>query len=369
MPRRTLVASIPLGLITALFVLKYVLRAGGPGWIAAAVCLALWFAVVFLFRPRTAAGGGLWSRRNLIGVLFLVCLAAFVLTVVWPEGNRVGRLPAFRDWITNLFSGHFPYDDPVLTSGFPVIYLIAIPAYLAGNIGLIQVLALGFFSFAVMRQSGSDLRSAWLQTAALLLLPTVYYEVLVRSDLFFNMTLIILLILLTDGPLEARAGWRRLAWIGVLFGLALSSRTIVGLVYAVYLPYRFRTQIPRGILFSGIAIVVFLLTLLPFYLWDPALFLAKGPFGAQLRHLPVWIDLLFLAAAVLLGWTARDLQGVLFRSGLLLFGTVAVAFCLAILDEGFQAILSIDRFDISYFVFCTPFLLLSLRAAPRTAEQ
>jgi hypothetical protein len=136
----------------------------------------------------------------------------------------------------------------------------------------------------------------------------------------------------------------------------------MGLVYAAYVIYRFRTNIRNGILFTSMVLVVFSLTLLPFMIWNPDLFFAHGPFSVQLAYLPIWVAVIFITISILLGWNASNLSDLVYFSGLTLFALVGVAFLLRTSAIGIGASVFGDGFDITYFIFCTPFLLLSLQS-------
>jgi hypothetical protein len=296
------------------------------------------------------------SLAIIFGGVALIELAAIYLL---PQASRVGRLPALIEWISSLQVGKFPYHTSIEPSGFPFLFLFAYPFYLLGNLGYLEVLGTLLFGISILRNEKFENQSAGLQTLAFLLSPTIYYELLVRSELFFNMSLVLALIILSNAYLsEQKPDWR-FAIIGILFGLVLSTRSVVGLVYAIYVAYRFRRNVRNGILFSAIVLLVFLLTLLPFVVWDPKLFFGYGPFSVQFAYLPMGVAGTFIVVSALVGWSACDLSKTVYLSGLVLFVVVAIAFLLRTSSVGIVASLFGDGFDITYFIFCTPFLLLS----------
>lgn len=348
-----------LATVNALFVLKYSVRYSpslAPLALVYFICLV--FLVVRIPHPRRALATN--NKRLLALVLTGLCLGAWIAVNILPQESRVGRLPALADWLSNLTSGNFPYSSSAKPSGFPILFFLAYPFYVLGNLGYLQVAGLVLLSIYIFVNSKDDPASAWLQTITLLLLPTTYYEVLVRSELLFNMSLALALILLADACLRAdRMDWR-FTVIAVLFGLVLSTRSIVGLVYIIYIVHRFRTRPVNGLGFSAIALLVFFLALVPFVIWDSAAFFAGGPFSIQLAYLPFWITLLFACVAAAIGWRAHDSDPV-YAAGLALFAVAATALVLALTNIGFSAAILKDGFDISYLIFCVPFLVVSLR--------
>jgi hypothetical protein len=102
------------------------------------------------------------------------------------------------------------------------------------------------------------------------------------------------------------------------------------------------------------------LTLVPFYIWNPDHFLHHGPFAVQSSYLDTWLLAIVLAGTVAIATIQRTYRQCLWSSGLCLYGVIALAFILAIGKFGFVQSTIGDRFDISYFAFAQPFLLFSL---------
>ena len=356
-------AALLLAFVSAIFVAKYSVRLGAPG-----ILSGLLSGIFFLTLAIAAPGFARRFRAPLTGRFILLVtgglsiLALIGILLLSPE-SRVGRLPAIDVWLSDFLGGTFPYHAPNQPSGFPMLFIMALPAYLLGNTGLLEVAGIALFGAALWKMNKEGTAGGWVPIALLLLLPSFYYEVIVRSELFFNMTLVLALILFSDEYTARRDSIRKFPGIAILFGLALSTRAIVGLVYVVYVLWRFRREPLRGAAFAAVAVGTFFLTLLPFVLWNPGLFLSNGPFTIQFGYLPFWIILGVLGAAAVAGLLVRERREVLFSIGVLLFVVVFIAFCLKVLESDVSATLSIDRFDISYFVFCTPFLLVSLNEA------
>ncbi len=353
-------AIVLLGIVSAIFVAKYSVRLGAHGILFGAMYFVAFVGIAISAaqvadRLRTPLSGRLLALAT-GGLAVLALIAVLIL----PPASRVGRLPAIEVWLSDLLAGAFPYHAPNQPSGFPILFLLAFPAYALGNAGFLEVVAIALFGAALSKRDRMETRGAWLPFIVLLILPSIYYEVIVRSELFFNMTLVLALIVFTDEYLAGQKVDWKFVGRAFLFGLVLSTRSIVGLVYVTYALWRFRHEPLPGVLFSLVVVLTFLLTLAPFIVWNPALFYSNGPFSIQFGYLPLWIVLLFIAAAIVAGLAVRELEEVLFASGVLLFAIVFAAFLLRVNEAGFGATLYMDRFDISYFVFCTPFLLYSL---------
>lgn len=355
------ISILLLGLINSLFILKYSVRLGSP-YALLALAYLVGFAMLLSVALRVDFHHVRFINAQLLSVVLLaVGIIELLAIYVLPQESRVTRLPALIDWLSSLQVGKFPYHTSTEPSGFPFLFLLAYPFYLLGNLGYLVVAGTFLFGISILRNESFENQTAWLQVLAFLLLPTVYYELLVRSELFFNVSLVLALIVLSNAFLsQQKLDWR-FAITAILFGLVLSTRSVVGLVYAIYVTFRFRTNIRNGIIFALMVLAIFSLTLLPFAIWNPELFIAHGPFSVQLAYLPIWVDAVFVTISTLLGWNASNLDDLVYFSGLTLFALVTVAFLLRIGAIGISAAVFGDGFDITYFIFCTPFLLLSLQ--------
>ena len=360
-PNRNGMIILLLGLINSLFILKYSVRLGTNYALLAPVYLISFVTVMLIAQRVGFHNTRFFNAKSLSIVILGVSIIELSATYVLPQQSRVTRLPALIQWLSSLQVGKFPYHTSTEPSGFPFLFLSAYPFYLLGNLGYLVVLGTLLFGISVLKNEGFKNQTAWLQVIAFLLSPTVYYELMVRSELFFNMSLVLALIVLSNAFLsEQKLDWR-FAITAILFGLVLSTRSIVGLVYTMYVTYRFRRNSWNGVIFASIILATFVLTLLPFMIWNSELFFTHGPFSVQFAYLPIWIGALFVAISTLLGSTASNLNNTVYLSGLVLFALVTVAFVLRISAIGIPASVFGDGFDITYFIFCTPFLLLALR--------
>ena len=361
---RSTVSAVLLATVGAAFMLKY-----GARWTDGAAVLASAYAVgyaaLFMALRRVDAGSFRWlqERRLFLVALFAVVLGAGIVVEVVPEASRVGRLPALEEWIRRGMAGLFPWGTATETnpSGLPFLFMLALPFYALGNLGFLEVAGVLLFGLVVLRHTRRH-GDRWLQLGALLLLPPFYYELLVRSELFFNMALVPALFLLAERHLDVRRRDVRFVGLAVLFGLVLSTRAIVALPYAAYGAYRFRGHLRQGFLFLTLALLTFSGTLAPFIAWAPERFFTEGPFAVQGLYLHPSLAVFFALAAGMAGWRAKDRSDVLFATGTLLFFVVVVAAGPAVATWGLPAVLAEDRFDVAYFIFCVPFLILSLES-------
>lgn len=348
-----LAATIALGAIGAVFVLKYgseVSPLAGVGMVVFALGYVGAVLTATMLAPRLSEATARRVGLGLGGALLVVALA---LALLAPETNDVARLPALDVWLARLFDGTYPYGLPIRPSGFPGLYLLALPFWATGLLVLLPVVGLAVFLGTLRRL---DSISGLPILVGLALLPSFHYEVVVHSELFLNSSLALASLLVFEWARQRGNGSLLLA--AALAGLILSTRLYVGAVYAIYGAFAFRSDWTRGALFAVTALAVWAATWIPFLAWDPERFAAFGPFAVQGLYLPRWLIVASVAAALALGWRASDRRAVIARSGWLLLALVVVSGILTV--DRSAPLAAFTGFDVAYLVLPVPFLLISL---------
>jgi len=276
-----------------------------------------------------------------------------------PSRIRVGRFSALHDWIVHLLDGEYPYISPTRPSGFPFLFLLATPFYLLGDLGFMQIFAFLLYALLLYRKHDSKntipLRTLLLLTGA----PVFLYEVVTRSDLFSNMVFVLFYLNLCEVRLRS-ARTELLVLAGIIGGLLLATRGVVLLVYIVFFGYIFKDYLSRGVAFSLGVVGGFCTVVLPFAVWNWQYFMNYGPLAIQTSYLPIWLSILVIAGCLYLAPQLKSLINVYRAAGFVLFIIVFLAFVISLLDKGWAATIHGDRFDISYFCFALPFLLLTI---------
>lgn len=345
--------------IGALFVFKYALRFGNLFAFAPLVFIAVGIALLWLIEKFTSSNNFDFSKWEIITVVGLVVLCAAVMPYI-PPATRNGRFPAVVEWLTNFQNGIFPYGTSANPSGFPFLFFLASPFYFLGDAGYFEVFGLVLFLVLLLKSSNTK-KEFRFKMFLLLFVPTTFYEVAVRSELLTNSALVISLLFLAEEKLEVDQKNISFFVLALLFGFFLSTRLIVFVWLAMFLLFFFRNNLKNGMIFLAIVLFVFLLSLLPFYLWDAEAFLNKGPFAVQTIYLPKWIFFIFPFFVLYIGWMIADFQELLFASGVLTFLLVSISFLMTIGDVGISEAIFNSRFDISYYVLSVPFFILALK--------
>jgi len=356
--------------INGIFVFKYASRLTSLSWLVTLLYIAGAAAGFVLLAGSDRVRSPLAKlHRHYWMVSLGLALGLWIVMLQFdPEQIRVSRRTALEDWIRLLLEGRYPYLAEVSPSGFPFLFVLTMPFYFLGDVGLLQIVAFGVFAFLVSLRDPKDSPHRFCRLLLLVGSPIFLYEVVVRSDLFSNMVFLLFYWVMVERRRLKAAAAERFLW-AALGGLLLSTRAVALLVDAVVLPHLFRAARLKGVLFALVMGIVFLATLAPFILWDADLFAQVGPFSIQGMYIPGWMAVLALIAALVCGLTGRSLNGLYRAAGLLLFAVVFAAFVRAAMQQGLSRSITGDGFDLGYFIFALPFLLISLDFSGRRGAR
>nr|MBN2277520.1 hypothetical protein [candidate division Zixibacteria bacterium] len=340
----------------SLFTWKYL--EGYPIWmpLIGLVLLPAAAAVILFHKSGSVLRGPHWDT---IYVLLVTALAVFLTVIMFqfhPDQIAVGRYPALNDWLDHLMNGQYPYYSPTHPSGFPMIFFIALPFKLIGDIGFLQILGFILFAGFIFHRYRYDVTGRLRLLLVLLIAPAFMYEVAVRSELFTNMTLILIYLNIYNRYNKKGGLWFSIL-MGLLGGLLLSTRGIVGLIYIIFFGYLSRQDRLNPATTVISVLIGFIVTLAPFIYWNSEYFFKYGPFTIQMGYLPSWLLIISILTAAACSRVVNSMNRVYYATALILFGVVGATFVLTIFKTGFTAAVKGDQFDISYFCFSLPFIL------------
>lgn len=351
-------------LISILFLLKYtIVYSKTPAVIIILISYtAAFLGMIFFFYKKDLSAIKLAGKKYWrIYYIILFALSLFYI-FSFDRFGSIGRQPAIDDWLNFLLNGQYPYNSEFLPSGFPGLFLTALPFYLFGNSSLIIPVGMGIFLFFNWLNTDTA-NEISLRSIMLFFSPVIIYEFAVRSELFFNMVLVIAIIYLIDKYIDPHKMNFPFFLLAVLSGVVLSTRIVTAVIFLIYFLYFFRSNFKSLVIFSAMAWAVFLILLLPFITWNIESFKTNGPFSVQsaVSYLPFAAVIVFLACALIMGWLVSNLQEVFFAAGLWLFGIVIFSFLLKIIGYGFYTAFIEDKIDLSYLIFCFPFFILAIK--------
>jgi hypothetical protein len=306
------------------------------------------------------------NSEFLFYLLLALIFVSLIYVLIFPRFGQINRLTAIEDWCGLFDKGKFPYNSNLAPSSFPGLFFIAYPFYKLNLLSILEVFALIFLAFLIFEFNRTN-KERLISVALVLFSPFVYYSLVVRSELIFNTTLILLAMWFLMKFVKPGKSDSEFIIFAILTGVTLSTRAIFVFPLVIFSLFYFREYLKNLFLFWIIVGIVFLLILLPFYLWDRASFLINGPFAVQSKAggLNIWITGLFLFLSLYAGWAVKNLKEVFFISGLFLFLMPVFSYCFKIYDFGFYTAFIQDKIDLSYLAFSFPFLLLSLKEENR----
>ncbi len=344
-----------------LFLLKYGWREIG-GW---AVAPALIFAgAIFLIakwaenrlRPMRIIQfkGKLYPLLIYLGVIFTFGMLLLDLD------SRVGRYYAINEWLDLFNDGKFPYGGVTNPSGLPMLFFLALPFYYIGSTGMIVPLGIALLAGLVLFEK-KTYREVAVSLTILFLSPLVSYEYLTRSELIFNMTLAVMLISITS---DRRSREQRPLFHYVMaaaWGAVLATRISIGIPWVLFLLFFYRQDFKWMITSAAVTLLAFVVIVTPFWIWNPSVFIERGPFAIQMMYLPFWVYIAAPMVILAAGWLVSNHQEVYFSAGMILFFLVLISFFSTLADEGLNQAALRDRFDVSYFIMPLPFFIMALR--------
>jgi hypothetical protein len=349
--------------VNLLVLVKYAPRVGIP-----APALAVSYVAVVVAGAFAARRGPLLAPR-IERVVFWVVVACsvvaylVVLDRIPPLSLNVDRWSAITSFNERLLEGKYPYEARThlgsRVSGLPVVFALGLPFQWAGDVGYLQVFFLAAFAAACWRQSRQREGVVW-PMLFLVTSPAFAWEVAARSDLVTNAFVAVLLLFLCERWKREKT-MARMVVLGVVGGLVASTRLVVVLPLTVYFVGYFERNERRwaGVM-AGAAAATFAATLVPFAIWDTRLFLAYNPLAWQGGLAPLWVQVAAGVAAVVAGMRTGGVAGKCGAAGLIVVGTVLAAFLLSAATPGVVRAPAFGHFDISYFDFALPFLIVPL---------
>ncbi len=348
--------------INLLFVYKYSIMAT-PHNLAACLVYAVITNLLFVILYFRSTRGPYRGRSGGSTVVLTVSIAIVLFVVmrqIAPPMTEVARSPAVHQWIVRFFQGEFPYNAETRPSALPFLFILSIPFYLVGEAGLLQITAFMVFS-AILLLNPLRKKVDWGASILLLMISPVFlYELVVSSDLFSNMILLLLFGVLLEKSTAREPGPLFALLLGAAGGLVLATRMIVLPVYILLLVHHLRVRREYFAWLIGGSLLGFVTITAPFLFWDELFFLESGPFAIQSSYISAWTIVPIVLLTVLEACRVRSLMQVFSSSAIVLFVAVFIPFLHSLALEGWQGVIFEDRFDISYFAFCLPFLIVSI---------
>lgn len=275
---------------------------------------------------------------------------------------NVDRWSVITSFLTELYHGNYPYYAKSHLGNFPgpmpIYYLIAAPFFYLGELSLLS--ALGYFIllyiFIKNRPQVSNIKFllCYLFTSAFLI-----WEITTRSNVF---TFTILVVILLNQVLFANPNNRfQFYGLAILTGLMLSTRSVYIVPYIIFfLPSIINKEVSlkKTTLFITVAFLAFTASFLPFIYFFPNDFYMMNPFIIQSSFLvPKTYTFIFIMLSIVFAFFVKNNADKYFYSGISLFIIIAIYSGYHLISVGYNAAYINSDLDISYFIFCAPFLI------------
>lgn len=289
-----------------------------------------------------------------------------------PLTIQVDRWSAIHNFLEGMLQGIYPYGQQTHLGGYgsplPVWQLVHLPFYVMGNVGLSIFAVIGLFIYTINKTRGVQVALA--ATLLLILSPTCWYEIAVRSDLITN---ILLVTIIVEWLMYYQISLsKRTVSLAILSGLLLSTRLVAVIPLAVIYGYEFLTMgWKKQSIFLGISLLTFGLTLVPFLLWEGStlFFFEYNPFVLQTRQGSGYSLLIFTAIAVSITlYMKEDRRMRLTITGGLLTCLVTIAFFEKMWAENLWNELFSPTFDITYLSMALPFYLVEIASSCKKSK-
>ena len=299
---------------------------------------------------------------SILSLLFVV-LYLLILRSIDPLSVNVDRWSAITSFNNKLLSGGYPYLSRThlnhQVSGFPGLFILSLPFQFLGDIGYLQLFSFLCFSLLVytlpIKISEKVIILMLLGTS-----PIFLWEIAVRSELFSNITLFLLLIFACE-ILRTKKNIINMMLLGSFAGIIFSTRGILLIPVIIYfLKYFKRNEAKYFGVFWSASVFIFLMTFAPFYFWDTNAFIQNNPIFLQSSYIPKFLLFVVLAVSLFWGFKITQFDRFFLYTGYILFVIVSIVIILAISKNGLTQVLYHNGFDISYYQFSMPFLFLSL---------
>lgn len=299
-----------------------------------------------------------------IGLLIVFTILSTLVFVKIPvETLNVDRWSVINSFWDNYFNGKYVYFAKSNAGNppgpMPFYFILALPFYLFGELGYFSIL--GIVSLAILLYYNSkrtDFQSIYL--ILIMASPFYLWEVICRSNIFFNGILVLFSILYFLKSLEYKKP-NYVLWNGILIGLILSTRNVFIIPFIIAFLFSLKQEIismKTTFIIGIIAIFTFIFTFIPFVFNHFVDFTQMNPFIIQSSFLMPF-EYSFLCVSLSFGtlFIIKNQNDVYFYSGLILFLSIVLHYVYQIKENNFNKAFYNSYADISYFILCIPFLV------------
>ena len=348
--------------VNYLFIYKYGIRQNYINKFVLIIAYTGLIFTFFYFLNRTTL-----KNSTLKIIYFSTVILFFLFTILMnyyiDEANiNVDRWSAMETSISALFNNKYPYDalDHLngRSSNLPGLFIIGMPFYLMGNIGLLQSFSFLLFSFTVYRTI-NNLKAKLLCLFLFIFSVSFLWEVYVKSDLMSNFIIMNSFISLWYIKYK-NDSLKKTELLAIISSLLLFTRlvSIIPLTLLIFKPFinsPFSKQLKYII--SSILTLFALASVVLLNCPSIEYFIKFNPITLQNRQLPFLISLVIVIIPFFYSKKIHSLDSLIKYSLFFLFIPVFLSFLISNYKYGILKIIESSVFDISYFNIAMPFLI------------
>ena len=351
-------------LINAFYVIKYVSRVESINMISVLivyiVSMLFYIGLYHYFSNR-------WSVK-LFKIGFWIILISAVIAIIAalvyidPYSVKVDRWSAVVFWLDGLFNGEYPYgihthvSETNYSSPFPFWYVLSLPFYLLGDVGIGLIFFLVVTALTV-KCFFDSYKKAFLFLSLLLLSPAYWWEVLVRSDSLSNAFLVFIIILyITKKEFQLQ---NKVVFTAIICGLIACTRlsAILPLTLFFFKPFM-QINWKSKLLFLSIIIGICFLIFSPFVFWDTQnwIFFSRNPFMSQGDPNNPYILAVFIVIGIIFSYSWKNMNQYFSITSCFLF-LFLIPFEVTPFFDGETSLAVENLYDMSYFTLIFPYCL------------
>lgn len=350
--------------VNVLFILKYTQRTSIQPLIPAVLYVLFITGLCLFFKILSNKKDKLFKYLTFTVTSLTVIFITFILIKIDPLSVRVDRWSAVTYFLDSLLKGEYPYAASTHVSStnypspFPVWYLVNFPFYILGDtgIGLIFFFLLVVFVFYKFSKS---YKITFLFLLFLILSPAYWWEVAVRSDSLSNAILVFSIIIFYE--VRKLSMDKNFLLTIIICGLVASTRLSAILPLAIYFfPSFLKINLKKKIVFSISVISLFVITFLPFILWNTQewIFFKRNPFMSQTSVGNTFVLGIMMLFGIYLSIKWKETNQFLNNTSLYVFIFMISSLIGLIVTKGIDnSIFTDSTYDISYLNLCLPYCI------------
>ncbi|WP_075591101.1 hypothetical protein [Labilibacter marinus] len=300
-----------------------------------------------------------------VSISFITILLYVGINIAIDKNTlNVDRWAALEISIEAITKGIYPYTRVDfagnMSSNFPALAYIALPFYLIGDVGFLQVFSFIVFSTFLFRYTKKK------EVALYILLlfvssPAILWEVFAKSDLHSNLILVSAFIIWWQNKTNNNP-FTKPVILGIIIAFLLLTRGVLVIPLTIFLfkPFVFEPLSNQLKFIFSFAISIIIICI-PTALTAPDIdtIINYNPLVLQTNK-TLSVLYIFLFLPFILSFTIKGLSSLFGYSGLIVLAITTITFIYTIFISGFSATIHEHLYDISYLSMAIPFILMHI---------